>query len=97
VGETVELLESEIGVVLAVLGVTGNLDGDDVLGHVLAPVCAERGMRDPGTEEAPRALYSRQRGSSRSANRLSYSGACSARMWTTITSNSLMCATPRLP
>jgi hypothetical protein len=38
VGEPVELLEPGIGVVLAVLGVAGNLDGDDVLGDVVPPV-----------------------------------------------------------
>src|SRR5262249_12406783 len=54
-GEPVELLETGIGVVLAVLGVTGNLDRDDVLGHVLALVGAERGTGDPGADEsAPR-------------------------------------------
>jgi len=31
VGETSELLEPRIGVMLAVLGMTGNLDGNDVL------------------------------------------------------------------
>src|SRR6185437_8426490 len=55
VGEPVELLEPGIGVVLAVLGVAGNLDGDDVLGHVRAPVRAERGAEDPRADEgAPR-------------------------------------------
>lgn len=42
---------------LAVLGVTGNLDGDDVLGDVLTPVGAEGGTEDPGAEEgAPRLI-----------------------------------------
>jgi hypothetical protein len=41
VGEPVELLEPGIGVVLAVLGVAGDLDGDDVLGDVLTRVGAE--------------------------------------------------------
>src|SRR5438034_1333850 len=55
VGQAVELLEPGIGVVLAVLGVAGDLHGDDVLGHVLAPVGAERGTEDPGADEgAPR-------------------------------------------
>src|SRR6266568_4909026 len=45
--------------------------------------------------KAPRALYSRQRGSSRSAKRRSYSAACSARM--RMTSTSLMTAAPWLP
>src|SRR3989442_887895 len=44
--------------------------------------------------KAPRALYSRQRGNSRSANRRSYSAACSARMWMTMTSSSLMTLLP---
>src|SRR5690349_15733024 len=44
--------------------------------------------------KAPRSLYSRQRGSSRSANSRSYSAACSARMWMTMTSSSLMTAAP---
>ena len=51
VGEPVELLEPWIGVVLAVLGVTGNLDGDDVLGDVLTPVRAECGTEHPGADE----------------------------------------------
>ena len=42
-GEPVELLEPGIGVMLAVLGLTGNLDGDHVLGDVLTPVGAECG------------------------------------------------------
>src|SRR6266516_5824287 len=44
--------------------------------------------------KAPSALYSRQRGNSRSANRRSYSAACSARMWMTMTSSSLMTLLP---
>src|SRR6266540_3532456 len=44
--------------------------------------------------KAPRALYSRQRGNSRSANRRSYSAACPARMWITMTSRSLMTLLP---
>src|SRR6266487_7162796 len=44
--------------------------------------------------KAPRALYSRQRGSSRSANRRSYSAACPARIWMTMTSSSLMTLLP---
>src|SRR5262249_10495280 len=51
VGEPVELPEPGIGVVLAVLGVTGNLDGDDVLGDVITPVGAEGGTEYPGAEE----------------------------------------------
>jgi hypothetical protein len=51
VAETVELLEPGVGVVLAVLGVAGDLDGDDVLGHVRAIVGAERGAGDPGADE----------------------------------------------
>ncbi len=51
VGEPVELLEPWIGVMLAVLGVTGNLDGDDVLGDVLTPVGAECGTEYPGADE----------------------------------------------
>jgi len=51
VGETVELLEPGIGIVLAVLGVTGNLDGDDVLGDVITPVGAEFGTKYPGADE----------------------------------------------
>jgi hypothetical protein len=37
----VELLEPGISIVLAVLGVTGNLDGDEVLGDIVTPVGAE--------------------------------------------------------
>src|SRR4029077_17327542 len=55
-GEAVELLESGISIVLAVLGVTGHLDGDDVLGHVLALVGAERGTGDPGADEGASCL-----------------------------------------
>src|SRR5437667_9049064 len=44
--------------------------------------------------KAPRALYSRQRGSSRSANRRSYSAACPARIWMTMTPSSLMTLLP---
>ena len=51
VSEPVELLEPGIGVVLAVLGVTGNLDGDDVLGDVVTPVSAECGTEYPGADE----------------------------------------------
>jgi hypothetical protein len=51
VGEPVELLEPWIGVVLPVLGVTGDLDGDDVLGGVLTPVGAECGTEHPGADE----------------------------------------------
>ena len=90
VGEPVELLEPGIGIVLAVLGVTGNLHGDDVFGNVLARVGAECGTEYPGADEGA----SRQRGSSRSANGRSYSAACSARMWMTMTSSSLMTAAP---
>ena len=86
VGEPVELLEPGISIVLAVLGVTGNLDGDDVLGDIVTPVGAEGGTEDPGADEGASSLYSRQRGSSRSANSRSYSAACSARMWMTMTS-----------
>jgi hypothetical protein len=46
--------------VLAVLGVTGNLHGDDVFGNVLARVGAECGTEYPGADEGA----SRQRGSS---------------------------------
>ena len=51
VSEPVELLEPGIGVVFAVLGVTGNLDGDDVLGDVLTPVGAEGSTEYPGADE----------------------------------------------
>jgi len=51
VGEPVELLGPGIGVVLAVLGVTGNLDGDHVLGNVVPPVGAEGGTEYPGADE----------------------------------------------
>lgn len=51
VGEPVELLEPGISVVLAVLGVTGNLDGDDVLGDIVTPAGAEGGTKDPGADE----------------------------------------------
>src|SRR5215471_14367749 len=92
VGEPVELLEPGIGVVLAVLGVTGNLDGDHVLGDVVPPLGANAARNIRAVIKAPRALYSRQRGSSRSADSRSYSAACSARMWLTMTSSSLMAA-----
>ena len=46
-----KLLEPGIGVMLAVLGVTGNLDGDDVLGDVVTPVGAECGAEYPGADE----------------------------------------------
>jgi len=51
VSETVELLEPGVGVMLAVRGMTWNLDRDGVLDHVLAVVCAERDPGDPGAEE----------------------------------------------
>jgi EmrB/QacA subfamily drug resistance transporter len=51
VGETVELLEPGVGVVLAVLGVGRDLDDDDVLGHVLPLVGAERRTGDPGADK----------------------------------------------
>ena len=50
-GEPVELLEPGIGVVLAVLDVTGNLDGDDVPGDVLTPVGAGCGTEHPGADK----------------------------------------------
>jgi hypothetical protein len=56
VGEPVELLEPGIGVVLAVVGVTGNLDGDDVLGDVLTLVGAEGGTEYPGADEGASCL-----------------------------------------
>jgi len=56
VSEAVEFLEPGIGVVLAVLGVTWELDGDDVLGYVLALVRAERGTGDPGADEGASCL-----------------------------------------
>src|SRR4029077_2338772 len=79
---------------LAVRGMTGNLDRDDVLGHIVPVVSAERHPGNPGAQESARALYSRQRGNSRSAIRRSYSAACSARMWMTMTSSSLMTLLP---
>jgi hypothetical protein len=95
VGEPVELLEPRIGVVLAVLGVTGNLDGDGVLGYVFTLVGPERNTGDPGADEsASRLVLAPARGSSRSANSRSYSAACSARMWMTMTSSSLMTTAP---
>jgi hypothetical protein len=51
VRETVELLETGIGVMLAMRGMTWHLDRDDVLGHVPAIICAERDLGDPGAEE----------------------------------------------
>src|SRR5690349_15733025 len=51
VGEPVELLEPRISIVLAVLGVTGNLYGDDVLDDFITPVGAEGNTGDPGAEE----------------------------------------------
>jgi hypothetical protein len=94
IGEPVELLEPRIGVVFAVLGVTGNLDGDDVLGDVLTPVGAEGGTEDPGAEEGAPLLLLAPARQPRSANSRSYSAACSARMWMTMMSSSLMTAPP---
>src|SRR5262249_49381041 len=51
VSEAVGLLEARISVVLAVRGMTGNLDRDGVLDHVLPVVGAERDPGDPGAEE----------------------------------------------
>ncbi len=94
VGEPVELLEPGIGVVLAVLGVARDLDDNDVLGHVLAPVGAERGAEDPGADEgAPRLVLAPAR-QLPFGKRRSYSAACSARTWMTMTSSSLMTAAP---
>ena len=56
VGESVELLEAGIGVMLAVRGVVRDLDRDDVLGHVLAVVRAERNPGDAGAEEGASGL-----------------------------------------
>src|SRR6266568_27604 len=56
VGEAVEFLEPGIGVMLAVLGVTGKLDGDDVLCHVQALVGAEGSTGDPGADEGASCL-----------------------------------------
>jgi hypothetical protein len=89
VGQPVELLEPGIGVVLAVLGVTGNLDRDDVLGDVLTPVGAEASTEYPGADEGAPLLVLAPAREFRSANSRSYSTACSARMWMTMTSNSL--------
>ena len=61
VRETVELLETGIGVMLAMRGMTWHLDRDDVLGYVRAikPVPnATLGIR--ALRNTPRALYSRQ-------------------------------------
>ena len=56
VGKTVELLEPGIGVVLAVRGVTWDLNHDGVLHHVLAVVRAERYPGNAGTEEGTSCL-----------------------------------------
>ena len=45
-GETAELPEPPTGAVPAVPGVTGDPDGDDLPGSVLAPAGAERGPRN---------------------------------------------------
>ena len=51
VGEPVELLEAGVRVMLAVRGMTGNLDRDGVFDYVLALVCAECDAGDPGADE----------------------------------------------
>ena len=56
VGKTVELLEPGIGVMLAVRGVTWDLNDDGVLHHVLAVVRAERYPGNAGTEEGTSCL-----------------------------------------
>src|SRR6516225_5677369 len=56
VGEPVELLEPGVGVVRAVLGMAGDLDGDHVLDDVLTPVGAEGSPGDPGAEEGASCL-----------------------------------------
>jgi hypothetical protein len=56
VGETVELPEPGIGVVLAVRGVSGDLNRDGVLRHVLAVARAERRPGNAGAEEGPSCL-----------------------------------------
>ena len=58
VGQMVELLEPGIGVVLSVLGVTWDLDGDDVLGYILtlgrpAPPGRQGGPAAPGRHGQP--------------------------------------------
>src|SRR5262249_1584149 len=45
-----------VGVMLAMRGMTWNLDRDGVLDHVLAIVCAERNPGDPGAEECTSCL-----------------------------------------
>jgi len=86
VGETVELLEAWVGVVLAVRPMTWDVDRDGVLDDVLAVIRAEGDRQIWALRNTPRALYWRQRGSSCSANSRSYSAACSARMWMMMTS-----------
>src|SRR6516165_12790416 len=56
VGQPVELLKSGIGVMCAVLGMTGNLDHDGVLSHVPAVVGAERDPGYPGAQEGAACL-----------------------------------------
>jgi len=94
VGQAVELLEPGIGVMLAVRGMTGNLDRDDVLGHVVPVVRAERHPGDPGAQESAPCLVlapARQLALGKQALVLC---ACPARTWMTMTSSSLMTLLP---
>ena len=90
VSETVELLEPGVGVMLAVRGMTWNLDRDGVFDHVLAVICAERDPGDPGAEERASCLVlapARQLALGEQAFVL-----CGLlrRMWMMMTSSSLM-------
>ena len=79
---------------LAVLGVAGDLDGDDVPGDVLTRVGTEGSTEYPGADEGAPLLVLAPARQPPLANSRSYSAACPARMWMTITSSSLMTVAP---
>jgi hypothetical protein len=90
VRETVELPETGIGAMLAVRGMTWHLDRDDVLGHVLAIICAERDLGDPGAEERASRLVLAPARQLTLGKQPFVLAACPARTWMTMTSSSLM-------
>src|SRR4029077_775989 len=89
VGEPVELLEPGIGVVLAVLGVAGTSTAMTYLAMSSCRSVPKAARNIRARMKAP-ALCTRA--ISGSANSRSYSAACSARTWMTVTSSSLMTA-----
>jgi hypothetical protein len=79
---------------LAVRGMTGNLDRDDVLSHIVPVVRAERHPGDPGAQEsAPCLVLAPARQLALGKQALVLCG-CPARMWMTMTSSSLMTLLP---